>query len=177
MTSFITIVLFSFAFLMAVGLARSLSDRGAAGEVGLDAGPSPNRRPQIAAGLVCLLLGGGGAGGLVKGYDHFQFALTLAGAVGALAALNHAAGHLQIRENGIWLFSDLIPWERVVSHRWSDDEPLALVLCVKSWTWLKREHCELPPVMIPERFRDAFDAALQNGLSDRTGDGTQRRPV
>jgi hypothetical protein len=92
----------------------------AAGEVLLDCGPFRYRglcHVAIAAGLVATF-----AGGMSTGWSATTETMRLlALPVGfGMYALTWATGRLEVREAGLWLYIELLPWSRIASCRWSD---------------------------------------------------------
>jgi hypothetical protein len=119
-------VVIAFAVLWGVVLIAFLGTwwygRIGAGRLLLDCGPHPMRRLFLwqsifVLALVVLLQGIMGLN--VLGIEVAVFGLSFAG-----YWLIMATGRLQVRENGIWQYWSLLRWEKISSHRWTNDSTL-----------------------------------------------------
>jgi hypothetical protein len=96
--------------------------RRAAGRVLLDCGPFPAagslRMTLIAAPLLVLY-----PAYIVHGWG-LRIAAMATGGTASIFMYVMSRSRLLICEHGIWLYSDLLKWERIVSWRWVDDKAL-----------------------------------------------------
>ncbi len=163
----ITVGLSVLAILMIGGLVKCLIDRRHRGAIRLDAGSNPGRRWHMTVAAMGLFLGLGGLAELAHGFAFFALALCAAGLLGLISAAMNAAGRLQICENGIWLYTDLIRWENFAGHRWDGPEP-ELILRVKTFRQVNSEVADLPSIEVPPEARDQIDQLLAKpDLTDR----------
>ncbi len=114
---------------------------------------------------MCLFLCVGGLAGLSKGFDPLHVALSITGAVGMIALIANSMGRLQVRENGLWLYSDLFRWDRLVSHHWEGENGSELHLQVKTLPFVRKESAPLLPLVVPSEFKAPFEEAIQKHLS------------
>jgi hypothetical protein len=92
-----------------------------AGDVLLDFGPVPYRGlGWFAFGL---FLFAALAGGMSTGWSATTETMrVLAFPIGfGMYSLIWATGRLQVREAGLWLYMELLPWSRIKTCRWSDE--------------------------------------------------------
>jgi hypothetical protein len=76
----------------------------------------------------------------------------------AVHALILGLGHLQIRDNGIWVRWGLIKWNDIHSYRWADDGEPKLMLEVNA-TFPYRERASLS---IATKYKDDVDELLKS---------------
>lgn len=157
----ITFFVFAFALVLLASLIRSLNHRRSAGAVLTDAGPNPTRGKNLFTGFFCLLLCVWGLIEFLREFDLFYLSFTIAGAACVIALIANALGRLQILENGLWLYSDLIVWERIAAHRWDGENNCQLRLQIKTLPFVKKETAPLPPLIVPAEFRTPFEEELQ----------------
>jgi hypothetical protein len=165
MIPILTILFSAFALFLIAGLFRSLWHSRTAGTVLIDAGPNPARGRNTCIGMVGLLMCLGGLAGLSKGFDPLHLSLSIAGAISVIALISNSRGRLQVRENGLWLYSDLVPWNTIVSHHWGADNECALQLHVKTLPFVKKESAPLLPLIVPDEFKTPFEQAIQKHTS------------
>ncbi len=144
-----------------VSLIQSLIHRRSAGAVLVDAGPNPARGRSMFHGLFAIFFCVGGLAGMSQEFDFLYLSFTIAGATFAIAALTNARGRLQVREKGLWLFSDLIGWDRIVSHSWEGENKCELRLQIKTLYFIKKNSAPLLPIIVPDEFKVPFEEALQ----------------
>jgi hypothetical protein len=158
---YLTICFGIFASFFALALIRSLLHCLSAGAILVDAGTNPARGRNLPVGLTCLFIGIGGSVAMLQEFDLLYLSLTLAGAVGAVAAVANSVGRLQVCENGLWLFSDLIAWDKILSHHWDGAEQATLNLEIRTLPFLKSRSTPFPPLAVPVQFKSAFAEALE----------------
>jgi hypothetical protein len=116
-------------------LATWLYGRAAAGRVLLDCGPHPDsslsRSGKGASTLLCLVIVLSIFTSRIKETSVSKAFVSIAGLlVFVLCAGAHQrimrTGHLQVRENGIWVYWRLLRWARIGSYLWADDYTLVV---------------------------------------------------
>lgn len=112
------------ASLAAVGLGW-WAGRKRAGAVLLDCGPSPSRRLFLLNGGLFLILGV--ASGLAFP-GRYGMLVAVVGLMGSAFYFFMAFGRLQVRENGIWVFVNLMDWHKIRSYFWQDGGDLTTLM-------------------------------------------------
>jgi hypothetical protein len=157
-------VLCAFAFL--AFLAGWIYGRATAGPVLLDCGPHPTRWLFLIQAVVLLFMG---AAGWYSGKSSAA-GLGVSGPVFLVSFaafwLVAATGRLQIRENGIWQYWNLLRWRRIDSCQWAEDS----TLLVKARGFWALSRGALP---FPHEHRQAVAELLASHCSVKPSAGPQ----
>jgi hypothetical protein len=111
---------------MAVILGIWLRNRNSSGSVLLDLGPNPGREVSRKLAWSFGVLAVSAASAIGWQSIAAAAAITAGGALFAASLLLMGRGRLQVRENGLWVGWELLPWGRIGSWRWEGDSTLWL---------------------------------------------------
>ena len=157
------VVVFGLLLLLLLSILGGwLYNRTVAGRFLLDCGPFPMRKGLLVMVASNLLMGLTCGAGLILIPGVPKIGLAGPAIWIALAAfpLIKACGRLQVRDNGIWAYSCLIPWGNIGSRQWTSDSMLLLArkgsLSFLRWTFLRwrlldlsREYRQSVDVLLP----------------------------
>ena len=158
-------MMLSFALLWVVTflafLGTWLYGLGTRGRVLLDCGPPAHRRNYFMIAVLSLL--GALGGGLAA--TPASPPLIVASPVFAVSFAAYwfiaATGRLQVRENGLWFYCNLLRWRKIKHYRWAPDSTLMLTATLPFWF--------RGAVPIPPEHREDFDALLTQHWSPTRG--------
>ena len=144
------------------GLLVCNYDKSAAGSLLLDCGPYPKKKTHL-FGAVFLLLNG--ASGVAHFVGKFDIAATVvvvfAVLPAAICCLVLAFGRLQIRENGIWKYCELLKWHQLQSYHWEGANDCSLRLQVRTLAFLERGAVPLPALPVSLEQKASIEEFLQ----------------
>jgi hypothetical protein len=133
-----------------------LRSRNSSGSVLLDLGPNPGRGPsrKLAGSFAVLAV----SAAVAFGWQSLAAAVAImaGGAVFAVSFLLIGSGRLQVRENGLCVGWELVPWERIGSWRWEGDSALWL-RTTGFFSWYQRA---MP--IAPAQQQEAHELLLQH---------------
>ncbi|MCZ6492610.1 MAG: hypothetical protein O6933_00865 [Planctomycetota bacterium] len=131
------------------------------GRVLLDCGPPAHRRNYLMIAVLSLL--GALGGGLAA--TPASPPLIVASPAFAVSFAAYwfiaATGRLQVRENGLWFYCNLLRWRKIQHYRWAPDSTLILTATLPLWF--------RGAVPVPPEHREHFDAFLTQHWSPTRG--------
>jgi hypothetical protein len=163
MTTALTILLDGVSIVIAASLLRGAINKHRAGDLLLDVGRNPGNRRNIASGFLGLLFLAGGLAGMWREFTMLHLAHATLGATCLIALIANAIGRFQVCTNGLWLYCDLIPWDQIVSHAWTEHEACSLQLQIRPLPFVKRDPRPFPPLPVPKELKTAVEQAIQAG--------------
>ncbi|MEE9271575.1 MAG: hypothetical protein V3V49_15095 [Candidatus Krumholzibacteria bacterium] len=158
-------MMLSFALLWVVTflafLGTWLYGLGTRGRVLLDCGPPAHRRNYLMIAVHSLF------GALVGGLAATPASLPVI-VVSPLFAVSFAVfwfitatGRLQVCENGLWFYCNLLRWRKIEHYRWAPDSTLMLTATLPFWF--------RSAVPVPPEHKEDFDALLTQHWSPTRG--------
>lgn len=139
----------TFLFLMSLGfvalLGQWLYGRSTAGRILVDGGPRPGRSRFWIMGSCCLIVTLYLIVGLLT---QPRTALGISVGIYFVVITSYffvmATGRLQVRDNGLWLYSRLLRWRKIGSYHWMNESTL-LVRPKGRFSLLTQEVFSVPP--------------------------------
>ena len=151
-----------FAAVILAAFASSAWGKVKAGSLRLDAGAHPTRRLSLIIALIFFVIGINDAvesvlspsssGILSSAFTPYVYFAS------AASCLYLSFGRLQIRENGIWVYWGLHPWDKIASYTWTEDA--TLIIRTSGWLSFWQGGFVVPP---------EHKAAFERYLLERTG--------
>ena len=133
-------------------------DRNASGPVLLDCGPRPLRMLFMFNGVLFAFMGVlGGLGHIWVMTDVLGLAGPLIWITASLFYVLMGLGRLQIRENGLWQYGNLLKWDRIKSYEWKGKSDCTLMLQAETWFPFMGRGA-LP---VPIEYKEEIDRMLQ----------------
>ena len=153
-----------FTVAISITFANSARDRVRAGSLLLDAGAHPTRSLFLITSLLFFVIGINDTINFASSYSsegfftQFSVFMPYVLLTCAVFYLYMSFGRLQIRENGIWVYWGLHPWEKIASYTWTEDANL--LVRTNGWFGFWRGGMAVPP---------EHQAAFERYLLERTG--------
>ena len=143
-------------FLLFIGTwLYGLSTRGA---VLLDCGPHPQRRNFVAIAAISVMAALAVGSAATTSSSLLIAASPFFGIASAVYWLIVATGRLQVHENGLWIYWDLVQWRKIRSYRWAPDATLMFQARFRG------------AVPVPQAHRKSFDILLAKHLLQAEGE-------
>ena len=143
-------------FLLFIGTwLYGLSTRG---PVVLDCGPHPHRRNFVAMAVISVVAALAGGPAATTSSSLLVAASPFFGICSAAFWLVIATGRLQVHENGLWIYWNLVQWRKIRSYLWAPDATLM---------YKARFRGAIP---VPEEHRKSFDTLLAKHLLQVEGE-------
>ncbi len=131
------------------------------GRVLLDCGPPAHRRNYLMIAVLSLLAALGGGLAATPASPPLLVASPVFAVSFAAFWFIAATGRLQVRENGLWVYCNLLRWRKIEHYRWAPDSTLMLTATLP---FSLRSAVPVPP-----EHRENFDALLTRHWSPTRG--------